>query len=274
MTFDARELSAQDGRPVELYAFTRGSIVWRYTNADRDQSPVPGSTYASANVRRSNIEQGQELNRSALKLTVPRDLPVAALFHVAPPSDAITLVLSEFHAGDPDLQVVVRWIGRILSVVFRGSDAEITLEPVGTSLRRTGLRRAFQRQCPHVLYGPRCKVLPEDYRAEGEVLDVDGLTVEVAEADAFDDGYFEGGFFEWEIATGVYERRFIFAHIGPLLTLDTPPLGLVATDPARFYPGCDHSLGANGCGRFDNHDNHGGTPYIPLKNPYGPEPVY
>lgn len=274
MTFDAREKSAQDGKPVELYAFTRGAIVWRYTGADRDQELVPGTVYASAVIRRSNIEQGAELNRSALKLTVPRDLPVAALFHVAPPSDAITLVLSEFHAGDPDAEVAVRWIGRILSVVFRGSDAEITLEPVGTSLRRTGLRRAFQRQCPHVLYGPRCKVDPALYRIEGEVVAVSGLTAEVAEADALDDGYFEGGFFEWEIATGVYERRFIFTHVGAELTFDSPPLGLAATDPARFYPGCDHSLGPNGCGRFNNHDNHGGTPYIPLKNPYGPEPVY
>ena len=36
MTYDSRERSADQARPVELYEFRREALIWRYTTADRD----------------------------------------------------------------------------------------------------------------------------------------------------------------------------------------------------------------------------------------------
>jgi uncharacterized phage protein (TIGR02218 family) len=270
MAFDPIERSADQGAPVEIYTFTRGSIVWRHTSADTDQE-VEFQTYKRAVIRRGGIEQGSEMNRSGLKLTVPRDFPIAELYQVAPPSDAITLTLRQYHAGDGELVVV--WSGRIIAVTFSDSQAEINLEPIGTSLRRTGLRRLYQRQCPHVLYGSACGLAAVSYRLTAEVSAVSALNITAAALAGQPDGYWEGGFLEWEVAAGVYERRFIFGHTGDTVEVDTVPLGLTPGTEVNFYPGCDHSL-ATCAGKFSNEANYGGMPYIPLKNPYGSDPVY
>lgn len=270
MTYDARERSADLARPVEIYTFARGSIAWRFTSADRAVI-VETQTYQPAVIRRSSIEQGPEISRSGMKLTVPRDFNIADLYRIAPPSDTITLTLRQYHEGDGEVAVI--WQGRVLSVSFSGSEAEIELEPQSTSLRRTGLRRIYQKQCPFALYGPDCKIDPAAYRVTGAVVTITGLTVSVLAAAAQPDGYYEGGYLEWLLAPGVYERRFIFEHTGSALVLDVQPLGLSVGEEVRIYPGCDHSLSTCNS-KFGNALNYGGMPYIPLKNPFGSDPVY
>lgn len=271
MTYSARETSEAQGQPIELFLFERGpSIQWRYTSADRDLT-VESQLHKAAVIRRGSIEQGSEPQRSNLKLTVPHDFPIAELYKIAPPSDPVSLVLRQYHDGDAEIATI--WQGEIANVGFRGVEADIELTPLSGTLSAVGLRRAYQRPCPYVLYGPECTVNPATYRVTGTVSSVSALTVNVAAADALADGYFDGGFLEWEIATGTYERRFIVSHVGAVLTLDTHPLGLVAGTEVRIYPGCDHSI-ATCNSKFANELNYGGFPYIPLKNPFGSDPVF
>ncbi len=270
MTFDSRERSADQGRPVEIYTFTRGPIAWRYTSSESDQV-VDFQTYRRAAIRRTGIEQGSEMNRSGLKLTVPRDLEVAQLYQLTPPSDTIALTLRQYHVGDGELAVV--WSGRIIAVGFSGSQADISLEPVSTSMRRNGLRRRYQAQCPHALYGTACGVLAAAHRLVAAVSAVSGLNVTAAALSGQPDGYWEGGYLEWEIVTGVFERRFIFGHTGSTVEVDTVPLGLTPGTAVNFYPGCDRSL-ATCNGKFSNAPNFGGQPFRPKKNPYGSDPIF
>lgn len=271
MSYDARERSEAQGRPIELYTFSRGdALQWRYTSADRDVT-VSAVLYAAAVIRRNRIEQGPEVARSNLQLTVPHDFPVAELYKIAPPSDPVRLVLAEYHDGDSE--VVTKWQGEIASVRFRGVETEIELTPLSGTFNAIGLRRAYQRTCPFVLYGPECKVDQSLYRVTGEVLGVSGLVVTVAEADTPPDGYFDGGFIEWEIAAGTYERRFISSHVEDELTLDMPPVGLDVGTDVNIYPGCDHTLSTCNA-KFGNALNYGGMPYIPTKNPFGGDPIY
>ena len=271
MTYDLTEKSASAGRPVEIYTFNRDYLVWRYTSAGRDVV-IDSQTYQATAIKRSGIEQGSELNRSVLKVTVPRDNEIAEMYRIAPPSDVITLTLRQYHEGDGEVQVV--WSGRILSVSFAASTAEIALEPVYTSVRRTGLRRIYQRQCPHVLYSSACGLSAEANRSDFTVSAVSGLTITATGLNGQADGWWEGGFIKWEIATGIFEHRFIEGHTGNSITVDLSPLGLDAGTVIRVYPGCDHSTGAGGCAKFSNTANFGGMPYIPTKNPYGSDPVF
>lgn len=272
MAYDARERSAEDGQPLELYTFNRDYLAYTYTSADRDYV-LDTVTFESVPIQRSGIEQGSEMNRSALTLTVPRDFPIAEMFRVSPPTDAITCTVRRIHAGDNEVATI--WAGRVVNVAWSqdGTRATITLEPVATSMRRNGLRRVYGRMCPHVLYGPACRVNREAFRVDGVVSAIAGTSITATAWAALPDGYFDGGFVEWEVATGVFERRFINASAAGVLTLASLPAGLGLAAVARAFPGCEHTLAA--CNdKFGNAPNYGGTPFIPRKNPFGGDPLY
>jgi uncharacterized phage protein (TIGR02218 family) len=271
MTYDATEISASLGRPVDIFTFARGPQEWRYTSADRDVT-VSAQVYTAVPIIRPSISQGGELNRSGLKLTVARDFPIAVLFRAGIPSETITLRIRQYHDGDGS--VVVVWSGRVVNVSRVGELAEITCEPIYTSVRSTGLRRRYQKGCPHVLYGPACKVVAASFDLAGTVSAVSGLTVTATAFGTQPDGYWEGGYIEWSPSAGIFERRFIDGHTGTSVTLMTQPLGLAVSTAITIYPGCDHTLGAGGCTKFSNTLNYGGTPDIPEKNPYGSDPIY
>lgn len=269
MTYDAIERSAAGGRPVELFEFRRGTVVWRYTSADQDVF-VDEFTYSRAIIDRSNVERGSEMNRSGLRLTVARDFPIVAMFIVSPPVDVVSLTVRQYHEGDG--ATVVIWNGRILAVTpWVNGRAEIALEPAATSMRRTGLRRVYQRQCPHVLYGARCGAVSNAFRLVAAAGLISGLDVTVA-GTGVGDGYYAGGFLQWTTAEGL-ERRFIVGHTGTTLSLSTPPTGLSTGTAIEVFPGCDHSL-ATCDAKFGNATNYGGTPFIPTKNPFGSAPIY
>lgn len=270
MTYDVIERSTALARPVEIYTFARGSLAWRFTSANRDVV-VASNTYAKAIIRRPNIQQGSELNRSAIKLQVPRDFPIAELYQAGIPADTITLRIQQYHEGDGELVGI--WGGRVINCARVPGGAEISCEPVFTSVRQLGLRRRYQRQCPHVLYGSGCKLVANSFKLTTTVDSVSGLSVTAAALAGQPDGWWEGGWMQWEIATGVFERRFIFGHTGGTVQLTTQPLGLAAGMEAEFFPGCDHTL-ATCNDKFSNRDNYGGFPDIPQKNPFGSDPVY
>jgi uncharacterized phage protein (TIGR02218 family) len=270
MTFEAFETSAYGGRPVEIYTFRRDYQAWRYTSADRDVV-VDNQTFTAHSISRTEIEDSHEKARASLTLTVPADLEVADLYRVAPPAMTITLTLQAYHVGDAELAVL--WTGRILGVEWAGNAAKITLEPVSTSMRRIGLRRLFQRQCPHVLYGSACGVDRTAYRIEGVIDTVGGASITVPEADLLPDGYLAGGYVEWDIATGIADRRMIESHAAGVLGLVGPTYGMAGGQAVRLYPGCDHILTT--CqDKFGNAINFGGFPWFPGNNPFSGDPVY
>ena len=269
MTYDAAERSLASGRPVELYSFNRQSQYFRYTSADSEQV-VSSNTYQSVVIKRANIEQGTELNRGALQISVQRDLALVALYQAGPPSEIVTCQISQFHAGDNQVQII--WSGRIISMsIWADGMAKIILEPVYNSLRRMGLRRVYQRQCPHLLYGAACGANSSTFRVPG-VTASSGTTLTVSAVGAFANGYFAGGYVEWQVIVGIYERRFIESHTTTSLVLSTRADVALGT-AVNVYPGCDHLL-ATCNSKFANAANFGGLPYIPSKNPFDGTPVY
>jgi uncharacterized phage protein (TIGR02218 family) len=270
MSFDSVERSVEGRAPVELWTFFRSFQTWRYTSADRDIN-FGGFPYLARSIARSSIESSAELARGTLRVTVPRDLEVADLYRVAPPTVPVTCTLQQYHDGDG--AAIMLWSGRITSVAFRGVAAEIAMEPVFTSMRRVGLRRLYQRQCPHVLYGPACNVNAEAVRLTSIVDAISGATVTVPAASLQASGWYAGGYLEYEPTAGIPERRFITDHVGGSLTLTMTPAGLTVGMTVKVYPGCDHTL-ATCSGKFSNAANFGGFPFMPTKNPFDGSPLY
>lgn len=271
MTYNAAETGMQTGAPVELYDFARGAFHWYYTSADQDII-FESKLWKAATMQRGAIEQTSEQPRNSISLMVARNHEVADLWRVSPPSDVISLTVRRYHVGDNDPAVL--WIGRVLNVEWSGSQATIHCEPASTSIARTGLRRNYQRVCPHVLYSAACGVDKVSKQVEAALTAVGAASLSAAAFDAQPDGYFAGGFVEWEVEAGNFERRFITGHVGADLTLSTA-IGdaLSIGDTVYAYPGCDHTLST--CrDKFSNRNNYGGFPFVPRKNPHGGTILY
>ena len=269
MPYSAHETG--NGRPIDLYEFARSHLRWRYTSADRVVSHG-GVDYQPAAIERGRIEATRELARSRLTITMARDNPVADMYRVAPPSEVVTAIIRQVHVGDDESAVL--WTGRVVGVEWRGVRAELSLEPIYTSIRRMGLRRRYQRACPHVLYGAGCNISRETWRLDSTATSISGLTVLAAGVNTQPDGYYAGGYIEWITPYGVAERRHIASHVGPALELTASPAGLATGQAIRVYPGCDHTL-ATCHSKFANAANYGGMPYIPIRNPFGGfNPIY
>jgi uncharacterized phage protein (TIGR02218 family) len=278
MSYSANEISTQLGAPVELYDFAQGSVEWHYTSSEVVALTVTGETYTSAPIERSEIEASNEQARNALKLTVPRDFPVAELFRVAPPSEVISITVRRIHRDDTTASpqgVVVAWMGRVLSCEFSGAKATLQCEPITVSLARVGLRRVYQVACPHVLYGDGCELDKADWDHATTVAVLSGSDLTVATINTAHS--YAGGFVTWVNDDGITERRFIESTAtyfsgspqveGAVLTLLQPFVGLSVSDSVVIYPGCDHTLTT--CNTvFSNAVNYGGQPYFPEKNPF------
>lgn len=263
MTFETFETSIQDGAPAELYEFARETIYYRYTSG-ADDVTVDGVSWTAVLINRSAIENTSSADKSTIKITVARSNPIADLFRISPPSDVVTIKVKRYHRGDNDTRVI--WMGRVVNCEWRGAEATLSCEPVTVSMNRVGLRRLYQRSCPHRLYGSKCGISKATYSIPGTVDSISGNTVSVSEADAAADGYYSGGEISWVTPEGVTEMRQITNHTGAVLTLSLAIQGLAAGEAVTISAGCNRS--STTCRtKFNNLPNYGGFPYIPTKNP-------
>jgi uncharacterized phage protein (TIGR02218 family) len=272
MTYDATETSSQGGSPVELYEFEVAGVTHYYTSGDDDYT-FEARLYEAIGLERGPLSDTGELPKNDLEITVPRDFPIALLFRVAPPSDVVIARMKEVHRTDADQQAIVKWSGRVLSVGWSGATATLYCENDYTSLKRSGLRRAYSRQCPHVLYGKACRLVAADFRETITLSTVNGTELVSADFDAQPDGFFDGGYVEFEVSSGVFDPRAIRSHVGDTVVLTHAISGLVAGNVVRAYPGCDHTY-ATCESKFSNTDNFGGFPHLGPPNPFGQNSVF
>lgn len=268
MTYAIVETSTQDGRPVELYEFVSGATSYRYTSADGDVS-YGGNTYTAVPIARGAVEATSETARLALEITCSRDLTVLDLFSTLPPDQIVAVTLRRLHAGDGE--AITLWMGRILNVTWNNATAEIHCESVFTSLKRTGLRRLYQKPCPHVVYGPGCGLNKASWKATKSVATISGTTLTFSSIGVAD-GYYAGGFIEWT-SGGVTQRRAIRSQLAGVVEISFQIPSLTAGASVDLYPGCDHTLAACTT-KFANWLNFGGMPYFPSKNPFSGTVIY
>ena len=275
MTYDASEISVDSGEPVELYTFNNQANVYRHTSHSENVTYLDAE-YIAIPLSRSGIDQTQESSRNNITLTTSRDQAIAQLFRDRPPSDVVTLSIVRKHLTDVDDESAIIWTGRVLNIELTGMQANLHCEPIFTSIKRPGMRRHWQRSCPHVLYDVDCGVVKTDHQMTGTVSAVNNNVLTISEASAKPDGYFSGGFIKWQKVSGDVERRMIIAHTGNQLTMTFSMPGLSDAGVAQsvfLYPGCKHSM--NECNtKYSNILNYGGQPWIPQKNPFNGTKIY
>lgn len=271
MTYSVYDQSARLGSPVELFEFTDGSQTWRYTAYDQDYT-WNGQTWTAIAIGRGSIQQSGKLDQAGIEIRLPRTNAFAQSLMTGLSESVTSITVRRGHADDPDQEFIVSWKGRVVGVVAEGAEIIISCESILTSMRRQGLRRRWQKQCPHALYGRGCNLTQANY-AQGPfpVASISGAEATVTGASLQPDGWYTGGILE---AGGTV--RFIMAHVGDVLTLSRPSSALAnlvaqagaGSVSATLYPGCDRTL-ATCDAKFNNKLNFGGWPYIPTKNPMG-----
>lgn len=268
MAYDVFEASVEAGRPIELYTFTIGAEVFRYTSAEDVVSYSANNYQPRPMNRTAPTLSSDQRGRQQLEMTLPKDDPVSQRYIAIVPATRVNLEVLQFHRDDsPNGQIL--WQGRITSVKFekQGTVARFFSVSSEAALARPIPGRKYQGLCNHVLYDVRCKVTKASFQHTGNVdaennrvLTVNGLLA------AKGAGWAVGGTVE---ISGSDEKRLIISQNGDDVTLQIEfPDSLVGVS-VDVFAGCDHTL-ATCNGKFSNAVNNGGFPFVPKRNPFGP----
>lgn len=278
MAFDAFELSVESGRPIEYYTFTLGGVVWRYTTAETDVT-IGADVYTAAAIRADSVKQTGETSNDARSIDVPSWIAPAQIFMGSAPSAPLMMSVGVRHVGDTE--VIIAYVGEIAQVNYPiPGRARLTVESLLSSMKREGLRLAWQRTCPYVLYDSlTCKVDKATYKIDLTVLSISGFNVYVELATTQATGHFDAGFFEWDhpirgkeyVAIETHEQ-IASAEWNARFQLFMPPGELFEGATGSAYPGCDFT--PTRCQFFSNYDNYGGVPDLPGKSPFDGNPVF
>lgn len=270
MSYDEFERSNYDGRPVNYFEFVVDSTTWRYTDAMTEQT-LSDNIYTPAIIAAEGIVISGEADADELTITIPADIPFAALYRGTPPSSQVLVRIRRRHIGDVYGRLV--WVGVVKSSRRRNLvSMDLICRVLTADLARPGARLAWMRGCPYALYDRNCAVSPNAYVLSTQVTSLTQMrlyvSVGVAPAD-----YFSGGYIRFVHPAGYMERRAIAWQPGANLLLMTPTDGISVGDWISVYPGCDRTS-ATCNAKFNNIDNYGGFRHMPTKSPFDGDPVF
>ncbi|UQY32661.1 phage BR0599 family protein [Pseudomonas fulva] len=272
MSHDSREQSIADGQPIRLYRFKRGVIVWLYTSGDRDIYLGP-EVYRTlrGGITDDGIRRTGEITADRMKVSAPADLEVAALYRGVPPSKEIELVIYDYHYGESTAQVA--WSGSIETVRWPQLDrCEISAQTLMATIDVPGLRLTWERNCGAALFDRKCGINRDLWRVDMVIQSMTGAAVSSGGAEAFPNGWFDGGFIEWPIGSGEFERRSIERQTGSVMRMMGGTAG-IPLGSVRVYPGCNRTV-AMCVAKFNNLLNFRGDPNLMGTNPFNGNPVF
>lgn len=273
MAFDTLESSIEDGRPIYLYKFTLNDKVWRYTSADEDQV-IGDFVWEAVPISDSGRKQTGETNTDALSIETVATIAPSRIYADFPPARPMAVAILRTHAQEPT-DMKVTYVGEVSQHTFSTDPGKVVFvcETIAASMRREGLRLAWQRDCPYALYDPvTCKANKELHKVvftieyvTGSQLNSSGLVLPFADGLA-------GGFFEWLDPERGIERRAIERSGEHYLVVFGSMYGLEVGQEITAYRGCARTVQA--CISFDNLPNYGGIPDLAGKSPFDGSPVF
>jgi uncharacterized phage protein (TIGR02218 family) len=261
MTYESLEISAYSGHPKELFEFVVSGETYRYTSYQADIT-YNGFTYTAIPIKRSRVQQTNDMPKSEVEIRVPRDNEMVGELVGGMPEAPISVAIYRGQGSN----WIVFWKGRAMGRTYEGDEAIFKCIPTFSSLKRIGIRRRYQANCPYTLYdGHSCKVLRTSFEYTGVINLIDGVEITNSISGAYADDYFTGGWF----SNGINVERMIYNHTGSVLRLSRAIPSMSVGDNIYIYPGCDRTL-ATCNDKFSNVLNYGGLPAMPARNPFGP----
>jgi hypothetical protein len=251
---------------------------WFHTNNLKDISVAGASatlgadprTFTAGQISHSAIEHSSKYSESGVVLKAISDDEQFARWIQTASGGNISLTIWRF-ASDPDVtsldyddDVLPVFFGEMSDISYVGYVYNATFISPFYQMQQPVPRFYFQRMCNHVLFGEGCGLNKEDFEESVTVSAYDRIQRTVM-VNAAQSGDYYGGGYIIEDSTGT--QIGIASSTGGVLKLNSWIPELEGTPDLTLYPGCDHTTGHCGAGKFNNLSNFGGFPYIPLKNP-------
>jgi hypothetical protein len=276
-----------------LFEFTRaGQVIERLTSHESDLT-FGLHTYYSRRLEHRSITQSTSLDRDEGEFKASIDDCATLREMVSLQNEApVFLRITQIDVGGTDAKTL--FYGEITKPKLRGMVVTCRAVPGGTILDRMVPRFVVKADCNHDLYSPGCVGPPPNQRmlrANWEFTAIvtnsgapgypyqfvlGSLTRLIGTLPVMFRGWFAGGL----ISMNDGQRKAILdstAVLGNNLTItlsgDPNPYP-VAGELIHLWPGCDGRretcrayASTNPTGKFNNYDNFGGHPFVPLANP-------
>jgi len=276
MTYDAFEVSAETGEPIELYRFVQGGDTYEYTSGE-DELTVDSITYEPIPISRSKLLQGSGDKKNILDIEVPGSNPFALQYLSSVPGEIATLIIRRVHRADfPGPEVIKVFEGKVRSVSFskNAKKGRIAVLPLISATARTIPRYTYMGMCNNVLGDDNCKADLNDAAwllSNALVTTVASNVITVTGASGFSDGWFVPGYVEFNNGT---DFRMVLDHTGDDLTLLLPFPTDITGEMVDVIAGCAHDTNACHTKFFTTEDvasnliNYGGFWEVPTQNPF------
>jgi len=266
VSYEDIEISAEDGRPVELYEFRGVTGDFFYTSHQRQvtfnanvYTPVAGLTRRQLSI---GVEGGA--SSSTLEVLLPYNLDLAREYAYGDAPPQLSFTLWRGHLSDPDEAYRAIWQGEVTTWSVKGLEARLKIPSIfAVALSQNMPPRRWQGPCNHVLYDSRCGVNRNDHAVNTTVTAISSGTVTVANLPWTGNEGVGGEL----VVLGSNERRMITATSGTAISIQSSFSAIAVGDNVIAYEGCDHS--AETCrDKFNNFENFGGFNLIPGLNPF------
>jgi len=269
MTFNASEISTQDGNPIELYEIEVGTTVYYFTNRGNvDGFQFDGNDYLPIVIGRDQHRVDDDQPGSQLNLILPTNHPVTqdltqSWVAATPEIDSTQVTIRKVHVDEGSVQPF--WFGFISSVDYRkkGQETRIACNALSDKFTLQGPRFNWGTLCNNQHYDTLCTLARGAFTQVATVssISVDGLTYTLDSLAAPTVRYNSGEFKK----VGLADSRLIVARSGNDITVQYVIPSIVVGDSVEVIEGCEHNL--TDCAAYSNEDNFGASPYTPPVNP-------
>jgi uncharacterized phage protein (TIGR02218 family) len=168
--------------------------------------------------------------------------------------------------GDTSAGTVIMFVGRVAEIDFGRAVATFTINSHLELLNLQLPRNLWQPGCVNSLGDASCGVDLAGFGIAGNTAAGSSASVVTASL-AQASGYFDQGKIAFSSGANAGLTRSVKSWVtgspGTIALLAPLPNAPAAGDVFTIYPGCDKTLGANGCAKFANTARFKGYPYVP-----------
>lgn len=243
MNYDQVERSRYDSSKFELYRFETedGINIWTYTT-DRTSLLFATKTYIPEVITRSAIEQSSnDSSAKRLTITLPWNLPVAALHVPYLPPRPVKVTIYSGHRTTASLDIKQNFVGYITSFAQKGDEAEFNVSTVIDGNGQPVPWPVHTSECAWAVYEDGCYAVRAAFQVVvgSFTLNADGTVMSAANFSVLPDpDWLKRGYI---INNSTGERRFIVDHNGTDITLNYPFINIAPGALLVAYAGCDLS---------------------------------
>lgn len=259
------ERSREDSRPVEVYTFTLGSEVFRFTSAEDDLT-IGGLLFEKTEISRNQVVVGSGQTRRVLGVTVLADNQFASKYVGVVPGQCADFTLDRYQRDEvPAFNTTLRlFSGTVKSVKFTNdvTNAEISIQSIESALSRNLPRVTHMAMCGAFLYDRFCGADPNLFNHIGEVTLVSGNDITVTGAGASGFNFLSG----YCRPVGVEDYRLVLAQSGDVLTLRLPFHEDPTSLDLQCFAGCDHLIEGDCALVFDRVADFVGFAFVPNRD--------